>query len=262
MALPLARWPPAAALDVAVSSLPSALRLAPKFFEGGWGDLNVVDLSLESPDPLVSAARAAADAGGRRANGDAWSAPPPYSDDAAAGRPLHWQTLETGYRNGVPYTLAEATFPSPVPPSLAAALPPVARLARARLLAPADRTTGLGAAVVHLAGTGDHGFARRLALGAPLLGTGVATIVLESPYYGGRRPPHQAGSRLARVSDLLALGRATIGEALHLCRWSIVDGGWRRVGVAGLSMGGVHAGMVTALAPGPLGELLGVGSGG
>ena len=61
----LRRWPlppAAAALDAAVSALPSALRLAPRFFEGGWGDLRgVVDFDA---DPLVVAARAVEEGGG------------------------------------------------------------------------------------------------------------------------------------------------------------------------------------------------------
>jgi hypothetical protein len=35
---------------------------------------------------------------------------------------------------------------------------------------------------------------------------GVAQLVLESPYYGSRRPAGQRGSKLCAVSDLLALG--------------------------------------------------------
>ena len=43
--------------------------------------------------------------------------------------------------------------------------------------------------------------------------------MLESPFYGRRRPHYQAGARLKRVSDLLALGRATIEESLCLLKW-------------------------------------------
>ncbi len=48
----------------------------------------------------------------------------------------------------------------------------------------------------------------------------VATMILESPYYGSRRPPWQEGSKLKRVSDLLTLGRATIEESLYLLSWA------------------------------------------
>lgn len=45
-------------------------------------------------------------------------------------------------------------------------------------------------------------------------------MVLESPFYGRRRPAWQPGSRLLRVSDLLVLGRATIEESLCLLEWA------------------------------------------
>jgi len=48
----------------------------------------------------------------------------------------------------------------------------------------------------------------------------VATLSLESPYYGARKPAGQSGSKLQRVSDLLMLGRATIEESLFLLAWA------------------------------------------
>ena len=61
---------------------------------------------------------------------------------------------------------------------------------------------------------------------------GVATIALESPYYGKRRPPWQEGSKLCRVSDLLTLGRATIEESLYLLTWA-KRAGFDRLGALG-----------------------------
>ncbi len=52
----------------------------------------------------------------------------------------------------------------------------------------------------------------------------VATLSLESPYYGARKPPAQRGSKLQRVSDLLILGRATIEESLFLLAWAQREG--------------------------------------
>lgn len=49
---------------------------------------------------------------------------------------------------------------------------------------------------------------------------GIATMVLESPFYGARRPHYQFKSQLLRVSDLLTLGRATIEESLCLLEWA------------------------------------------
>ena len=78
----------------------------------------------------------------------------------------------------------------------------------------------------------------------------VATLSLESPYYGARKPPAQRGSKLQRVSDLLILGRATIEESLFLLAWAQREGfarlgansckpscwllSWRHLGLAAL----------------------------
>ncbi|GJS58822.1 protein ABHD18 [Tanacetum coccineum] len=101
-------------------------------------------------------------------------------------------------------------------------------------------------------GTGDHSFERRLRLGGPLLKENIATMVLESPFYGQRRPFLQSGSKLLCVSDLLLLGRATIEEARSLLHWLDCEEGYGKMGVCGLSMGGVHAAMVGSLHPTPV----------
>lgn len=62
------------------------------------------------------------------------------------------------------------------------ALPPESRTGRVQLLLP----DGYSAGVVHLAATGDQGWGRRLRLGWPMMQQGVATMVLESPFYGAR----------------------------------------------------------------------------
>lgn len=49
---------------------------------------------------------------------------------------------------------------------------------------------------------------------------GIATMVLESPFYGSRKPHYQFASQLLRVSDLLTLGRSTIEESLCLLDWA------------------------------------------
>ncbi|KAJ7563659.1 hypothetical protein O6H91_03G119300 [Diphasiastrum complanatum] len=151
--------------------------------------------------------------------------------------------------------LQEGIFATPCDDLVRQALPPESMTARVRLLTPKNIPFHDTACVVHLAGTGDHGFERRLRLGAPLLKENIATMVLESPFYGNRRPPLQRGSRLLCVSDLLLLGRATIEEARALLYWMERDAGFGRLGVCGLSMGGVHAAMVGSLHQTPLAVL-------
>lgn len=52
----------------------------------------------------------------------------------------------------------------------------------------------------------------------------ICTLVLESPFYGSRRPAAQRGSKLLRVSDLLTLGWATIAESINLLHWLREEG--------------------------------------
>ena len=59
---------------------------------------------------------------------------------------------------------------------------------------------------------------------------GIATLALESPFYGQRKPHYQQGSKLLHVSDLLLLGRATIEESLLLLHWLGQAAGHERLG--------------------------------
>ncbi|KAJ0411361.1 hypothetical protein ATCC90586_004347 [Pythium insidiosum] len=108
--------------------------------------------------------------------------------------------------------------------------------------------------VVLLPGTGEHGFLhRRTALAIPLARRGVATLILEGPFYGRRRPQDQKGSKLRRVSDLPILGQATIEEAKSLLAYCQQHRGFSHLVVAGSSMGGLHAAMTASVFPGDVG---------
>ncbi|PKA62898.1 hypothetical protein AXF42_Ash018892 [Apostasia shenzhenica] len=151
--------------------------------------------------------------------------------------------------------LKEGVFRTPCDEQLVHALPPESHIGRVALLTPKFMPPQKMACVLHLAGTGDHTYERRLRLGGPLLKENIATMVLESPFYGNRRPTLQQGSKLLCVSDLLLLGRATVEEARSLLQWLDVEGGFGKTGICGLSMGGVHAAMVGSLHPKPIATL-------
>ncbi|XP_061346422.1 uncharacterized protein LOC133292057 isoform X2 [Gastrolobium bilobum] len=157
-----------------------------------------------------------------------------------------WETKTACLREGV--------FRTPCEEHLLGALPPESHMARVAFLMPKSVPPHKMACVVHLAGTGDHAFERRLRLGGPLVKENIATMVLESPFYGQRRPMLQRGSKLLCVSDLLLLGRATIEEARGLLHWLDSEAGFGKMGVCGLSMG-VHAAMVGSLHPTPVATL-------
>ncbi|KAK9791405.1 hypothetical protein WJX73_007571 [Symbiochloris irregularis] len=216
------------AADIIYSRLVHSLPWIQPFFSKGWGDLNVVDFNED--------ARAF----------QHW--PPPHFDQLK----IHWERKEAGKskRSGHGFELLEGTFRTPCTGRIYDALPEESRTARVQLLLPA-KSGAAHACVLHLAATGDQSFRGRIQLGAPLLSQGIATMVLESPFYGRRAPVLQQGSRLERVSDLLVLGRSTIEESLCLLHWAQAQG-FARLGMSGFSMGGVHACMVASLYPFPI----------
>ncbi|KAF3583977.1 hypothetical protein F2Q69_00031843 [Brassica cretica] len=206
-------------------------RITPPFFSRGWGGpkLELLERMAKQLFPMY-------------VEGHNW--PPPLV------RPVWrtvWETKTARLREGV--------FQTPCDDELTAALPPESRTARVAWLVPKNVPPQKMSCVVHLAGTGDHTYDRRLRLGGPLVKQNIATMVLESPLYGRRRPFLQRGARLLCVSDLLLLGRATIDESRSLLHWLDTEEGFGKMGVCGLSMGGVHASMVGSLHPTPVATL-------
>jgi hypothetical protein len=47
----------------------------------------------------------------------------------------------------------------------------------------------------------------------------IASILIENPYYGLRKPPHQSRSSLSYVTDLYLMGKALILDTLVLLHW-------------------------------------------
>jgi dienelactone hydrolase len=145
--------------------------------------------------------------------------------------------LGTARREGT-ITVREGTFASP-----AEDLPAESRTARFELRVP-DRARG---AVLLLGSTGDEGYARRRRIAGPLAADGLATLILENPYYGARRPSGQAGCGLRSVADQLRMNRATVEEARALMRWLADSFG--PVSVSGFSMGGTMAAYTAVTTP-------------
>ncbi|XP_071363014.1 protein ABHD18 isoform X2 [Trachinotus anak] len=106
---------------------------------------------------------------------------------------------------------------------------------------------------IHLAGTGDHFFWRRRTLMArPMIKeAGMASLLLENPYYGYRKPKDQLRSCLKNVSDLFVMGGALILESTVLLRWLHGEGYWP-LGMTGISMGGYMASLAVTNWPKPI----------
>lgn len=185
----------------------------PRFFQDGWGDRAL----CEAMDPEAISRRRIPR--------------------------LHVQL--TPGRKAFGGLLHEGAFASPE-----ARLPDCARTARIRLLLPAQERPLRGVAV-HLAASGDQGFAVRLRFAAPLLERGIGALVLENAYYGARRPANQPHHAVRSVSDLQLMGSATFQEARALLRWLREVRSVPLVGVTGYSMGGQLAAMAGAAMPFP-----------
>ncbi|GMY14147.1 protein ABHD18 [Fagus crenata] len=214
-------------LDHVYGAFMHRTKISPLFFSRGWGGtkLELLERMIKQLFPEVE--------------GQNW--PPTMV------KPIWktvWETKNACLREGV--------FRTPCDDQLLNALPPESHNVRVAFLTPKFVPPQKMACVVHLAGTGDHTFERRLRLGGPLLKENIATMVLESPFYGQRRPRLQFGAKLLCVSDLLLLGRATIEEARSLLYWLDSEEGFGKMGICGLSMGGVHAAMVGSLHPTPV----------
>jgi pimeloyl-ACP methyl ester carboxylesterase len=135
--------------------------------------------------------------------------------------------------------IRDGTFVSPVPN-----LPEQSQRAHIRMISPHSPD---GRLVVMMAAWNDHGYRTRQHLARRLTSHGVASVMLENPYYGSRRvrpdPP------IRTVAEFAVMGRAAVHEGRALLAHF---GSGFRVGVTGYSMGGNIAALVGALMDEPV----------
>ncbi|KAE8285779.1 Protein ABHD18 [Larimichthys crocea] len=143
-------------------------------------------------------------------------------------------------------------FISPLEHLVPGILPPEAVKARFQFIVP-KRWQKNRPVCIHLAGTGDHFFWRRRTLMArPMIKeAGMASLLLENPYYGYRKPKDQLRSCLKNVSDLFVMGGALILESTVLLHWLEREGYWP-LGMTGISMGGYMASLAVTNWPKPI----------
>lgn len=135
----------------------------------------------------------------------------------------------------------EISFETPFPDSVH----PASRRGRIQAVFPPEMSKDTPI-VIHFAGTADETFTpRRLGLAQPLLKHGIASLILENPYYGERRPPGQIGPAVRTLSDQFRMNFATIIEGIAWLRQLHAEG-YTRLGVTGVSMGGSMAASVAA----------------
>ncbi|XP_029368368.1 protein ABHD18 isoform X1 [Echeneis naucrates] len=146
----------------------------------------------------------------------------------------------------------DGVFISPLEHLVPGILPKEAVKARFQFIVP-KRWQNNRPVCIHLAGTGDHFFWRRRTLMArPMIKeAGMASLLLENPYYGYRKPKDQMRSSLKNVSDLFVMGGALILESTVLLRWLHGEGYWP-LGMTGISMGGYMASLAVTNWPKPI----------
>jgi dienelactone hydrolase len=136
--------------------------------------------------------------------------------------------------------VTRGSFPSPAMDML----PDRAHRARVISVEP-PRTTER--TVVLMAAWNEHDPRARLDIANLLADRGIASLILENPYYGERRPYDGDQQPIRTVSDFFQMGAGAVAEGRALL--AMVRDQDRRPGVAGYSMGGNVTALVSALVP-------------
>lgn len=149
--------------------------------------------------------------------------------------------------------IIEGHFKSPFCGYVPDVVPQESQTAHFQVVLPKIWKTKLKPICLHLAGTGDHFFwRRRTMLAKPLLKeAGIASIILENPFYGLRKPKDQVRSCLHNVSDIFVMGGCLAMESLALFHWCERQG-FGPLGVTGISMGGHMASIAASVWPKPI----------
>ncbi len=177
-----------------------------RMFSKGWGDEEVLRRLVEQP---------------------LFDQPPRLPE-------ITWRPARV--RKNKHVSASDGTFASPYTD-----LPEFVSLAHVRLL----KKPGNERAVVIIAGSREEGYGLRQSIYAPLVDSGIDVLLLESPFYGARRLPNLNSPSLPTVSHQTLMNLALVEESRALVTWLLAQP-YKRVGVAGYSMGGTIAALVGA----------------
>ncbi|XP_075056084.1 protein ABHD18 [Mixophyes fleayi] len=149
--------------------------------------------------------------------------------------------------------ILDGHFISPMAHYVPDVMPTETVIARFQFIVPKEWKSKYRPVCIHLAGTGDHYYWRRRTLMArPMLKeAGMASLLLENPYYGCRKPKDQLRSSLKNVSDLFVMGGALVLETAALLHW-LEREGYGPLGLTGISMGGHMASLAVTNWPKPI----------
>ncbi|XP_064417132.1 protein ABHD18 [Latimeria chalumnae] len=149
--------------------------------------------------------------------------------------------------------ILDGHFISPLEQYLPGIMPTESVKARFQFILPKEWKGKYRPVCIHLAGTGDHFYWRRRTMMArPMIKEAcMASLLLENPYYGYRKPQEQVRSCLQNVSDLFVMGGALILESAALLHW-LEREGYGPLGMTGISMGGHMASLAVTNWPKPI----------
>eukprot|EP00730_Choanoeca_flexa_P005817 TRINITY_DN12026_c0_g2_i2.p3 TRINITY_DN12026_c0_g2~~TRINITY_DN12026_c0_g2_i2.p3 ORF type:complete len:405 (+),score=64.29 TRINITY_DN12026_c0_g2_i2:5369-6583(+) len=147
---------------------------------------------------------------------------------------------------GAPYRVWKCNLESPALDALHQILPQRSHRLNFQFVQPATLTCDLA---WHYGGTGEHFMWRRRSwLGYPLAEQhNTASAIMESVFYGRRRPSDQFGSTLNQVQDLFTMGIALVLETAALQQSFKHTFGLNHNCYSGFSLGGYMAGFATTL---------------
>uniref|UniRef100_G1RU36 Abhydrolase domain containing 18 n=1 Tax=Nomascus leucogenys TaxID=61853 RepID=G1RU36_NOMLE len=149
--------------------------------------------------------------------------------------------------------ILDGHFVSPMAHYVPDIMPVESVIARFQFIVPKEWNSKYRPVCIHLAGTGDHHYWRRRTLMArPMIKEArMASLLLENPYYGCRKPKDQVRSSLKNVSDLFVMGGALVLESAALLHW-LEREGYGPLGMTGISMGGHMASLAVSNWPKPM----------
>ena len=168
------------------------------------------------------------------------------SDIAAAAmpsddpRPIEIEWVSDGTNDGI--RVSVGIFDSPVE-----TLPYHARHGAVTRILPGG---GADRVVVLMAAWNEHDSRARFGIARRLSRRGIGSLVLENPYYGIRRPVDHDGQPIRTVADFFQMGTGAVVEGRGLLATVREEG--RTPGVAGYSMGGNIAALVSSTMPFPV----------
>ncbi len=133
-------------------------------------------------------------------------------------------------------------FESPVPD-----LPAHSRFGAVTRVSPSAGTDRM---VVLMAAWNEHDARARLGIARRLARRGIGSLILENPYYGIRRPRDRGGQAIRTVADFFLMGMGAVAEGRALL--ATIRAAGLTPGVAGYSMGGNVAALISSTMPFPV----------